>query len=100
GNMVYSPYSINAAMGMAYVGAGGNTAQQIAEVMKYPEKIEDLGMQVQKSLAQMDQISSQGKARLDIANALFNSDANRDQLLPEYSKYLNHFFDSEIYSLD
>lgn len=35
GNMVYSPYSISLAFALAYAGAGGETASQMANVLHY-----------------------------------------------------------------
>jgi serpin B len=37
GNAALSPASISTAVAMAYAGAGGETAAQLAEVMRYPE---------------------------------------------------------------
>lgn len=99
-NIVYSPYSINAALAMAYTGAAGNTAQEIAAVMGYPEEVERLGEEFLKSLSNMREISNRKNARLDIANALFDSEGNIKRLRPEYSKLLKHFYGSEMHGLD
>lgn len=99
-NIVYSPYSINSALAMAYTGAAGNTAYEIASVMGYPAEAMELGEQFEKSLYNMRELSNRKNARLDIANALFDSDRNLKRLLPSYSKYLQHFYGSELQGLD
>lgn len=38
GNAAFSPTSISTVMGMAYAGAGGETATEIREAMKYPDE--------------------------------------------------------------
>ncbi len=38
GNTAFSATSISTVMGMAYAGAGGETANEIAEAMQYPDK--------------------------------------------------------------
>jgi serpin B len=99
-NIVFSPYSINSALAMAYTGAAGNTAYEIASVMGYPTEAMELGEQFEKSLNNMKELSNRKNARLDIANALFDSDQNLKRLLPTYSKYLQHFYGSELHGLD
>lgn len=99
-NIVFSPYSINSALAMAYTGAAGNTAYEIASVMGYPTEAMELGEQFEKSLNNMKELSNRKNARLDIANALFDSDQNLKRLLPTYSKYLQHFYGSELQGLD
>jgi len=73
GNLFYSPYSISAALAMAYAGAAGMTAQQMAEIMHFdlpPEQLHPAFNWLQQTLA------SRGKGgdedfRLHVANAIW-----------------------------
>ncbi len=100
GNVVFSPYSINSAFAMAYTGAAANTAREMAAVMGYPKEVEKLGEEFHKSLSIMKEISNRKSARLDIANALFDTEGNIKRLRPEYSKHLEYYFGSEMHGLD
>lgn len=77
GNLFYSPYSISAALAMAYAGAEGTTEQEMAETMNFtiPEdKIHagfnylDLELQ---SRGEGASAADGGEFRLNIANAIW-----------------------------
>lgn len=99
-NLFISPTSINLAMGMAYTGARGNTATEIAKVMGYTESPKEEHTKFHQSLQVLEEIKSRKNAEFNIANALFNPEGNKDLLVPEYSEVLHKSFYSELFSLD
>lgn len=42
GNVFFSPYGVSTALGMAYAGAAGNTASEMAAALKFPASPEEL----------------------------------------------------------
>ncbi|MFW5968854.1 MAG: serpin family protein, partial [Persicimonas sp.] len=74
GNAVFSPTSISTAMAMVYAGAGGETAEQIASAMVYPDAaVEALGA-LSKTLDERDIEGDEKSLVLDIANDLWVDD--------------------------
>ena len=71
GNLFFSPYSISTALAMTYTGARGNTAKEMADVLKLPplglEQIASAFGELQNSL-QADKETS--GYQLNVANAL------------------------------
>jgi serpin B len=67
-NVVFSPFSIGMAFGMAEAGARGVTAEQIADVFDFPSTGEGL----HKAFNALDRkLSDSGKSTLRLANRLF-----------------------------
>ncbi len=99
-NLLMSPFSINTAMGMAYTGARGATADEIAKVMAFPLDHDNMHEIFYKSLMQLNSIQDNKRAEFNIANALFNAEANKERLIPDYSDILEKSFGSELFSLD
>lgn len=74
GNAVFSPTSISTAMAMVYAGAGGETAEQIASAMVYPDAaVESLGA-LSQALDGRDIEGDEKSLVLDIANDLWVDD--------------------------
>ena len=99
-NLFYSPYSITSALSMVYGGAQGNTAVQMAEAMKFDlpaAQQHQAYLGLQQSL---NAIGSQGKAELNVANALFGADSNAKLIEPDYLALLRESYLSDLYSLD
>lgn len=99
-NLFLSPYSINTAMGMAYSGARGNTADEIAKVMAYTLPPEHMHEVFYKSMEMLNSLQSRKEAEFNLANALFNAESNKDRLLQSYQEILQKSFSSELFSLD
>jgi serpin B len=99
-NLFLSPYSINTAMAMAYTGARSNTAAEIAKVMGYDAKPDQVHESFYQSLEMLNAIRSRKRAEFNIANAMFNAEANKERTVPEYQEVLQKFFASDLYSLD
>jgi serpin B len=75
GNLFYSPYSISLALALAYAGAEGDTAAQMAEVLGFPLPAEDLHLAfnaLDQSLAERGQRGEEPDSfRLNIVNSLW-----------------------------
>lgn len=70
GNLIYSPFSISTAMGMAHAGARGNTAEQMARTLHFPAKQDNLHAALAGILGKA-QKSDAGGLEVRIANALW-----------------------------
>ena len=99
-NLLFSPFSINSAMGMAYTGAKGNTAAEMAKVMDYAYSPEQQHYSFNKSQEILKTVKERKRAQLDIANAMFSADTNKSRLVPGYLQTLQKSFDSELVYLD
>uniref|UniRef100_T1GIR9 Serpin domain-containing protein n=1 Tax=Megaselia scalaris TaxID=36166 RepID=T1GIR9_MEGSC len=67
GNMVFSPYSIQACLGLAYMGAGGQTASEMAKGLRFGSMTKD---QVADSFSKVLK-DSQSSNMLKIANKIY-----------------------------
>jgi serpin B len=98
GNLVFSPYSISAAVGMTYVGTRGETASQIQRALHFPQNETNLpGL-----FAQLDRTlqtaQSVGGAQLNIANSLWPQKQYRFR--PEFLDLLKVNYRASITPLD
>lgn len=72
GNLFYSPYSLSAALGMAYAGARGETAAQMAKALRFrlpPAELHEAFRQANAVL------NGSASAKLAVANALWTDKA-------------------------
>lgn len=103
GNLLYSPYSLSLTLAMAYAGAGGETAEQMADTLKFTLPQQDLppafnrlnsGMLSRLALAACD-----GNApELNIANALWGKEGY--QFRAEFQDTLAANYGAELRQLD
>lgn len=73
GNIFFSPYSVSSALAMTYLGARGDTAKQMASVLRIPA---DQGEATRAFAALNKSLNSGGENRqyqLDVANALWGA---------------------------
>ena len=77
GNLFYSPYSISAALAMTYAGAGGTTAEQMAEALHFDlsqDKLHPAFNWLDRELAERGE-GAEGKDdegfRLNVVNAIW-----------------------------
>ena len=89
GNIVYSPYSISLAFAMAYGGAKGDTAAQMAETLQYTLPGEQfhpafnaLDLDLAGRPAETADVEKKERFQLNIANSLWGQDGW--PFLPEY----------------
>ncbi len=99
GNLFFSPYSISAALGMTYTGARGNTAKEMADVLRLPslelEKIAAAYGQMQNQLQSNPETS---EYQLNIANALWGQKGYG--FLPEFLGINKKYFGSGLTEVD
>ncbi|MBM3299688.1 MAG: serpin family protein [Deltaproteobacteria bacterium] len=70
-NLFFSPYSVSACAAMAYAGAGGNTASQMAKVFRYSLDQKELSRSFASLNGALFASSRAGDLRLNIANAMW-----------------------------
>ena len=99
-NLFYSPYSINTAMGMAYTGARGNTANEMAQSLGYQYSPQQQHRVFAASIAHMNEVKKREFAELHVANALFNAESNLPRLIKTFPETLQQSFGSELFHLD
>jgi serpin B len=74
GNLFFSPYSISAALAMTYAGASGETAQQMAETLRFTLPNEELHAAfnaLDQRLTAAEAAPDEERLRLEIANSLW-----------------------------
>lgn len=71
GNLFFSPYSISTALAMTYVGAGGKTAKEMADVLHFELPQESLHTAFFILSSHMKKIRGNGNVVLTNANALW-----------------------------
>lgn len=96
GNVFFSPYSMYTAFAMAYEGAAGSTAREIASVFSFPAKTKDLRADldaIKKDLARASQ-----DAEFVQANSFW---AQKDfKFLPSYLKTLRSAYGADAMQTD
>ncbi len=104
GNLLFSPYSISNAFLMTYVGARGNTAQQMRDVLQITADDETLNQRFADYNAQIIANNNAAKDEftseriLAISNALW---IQQDfALSPDYPTTLTNFYNATITPLD
>ena len=103
-NVVLSPYSISAALAMAYAGARGQTKQEMAQVLCHPFEQEDVHAAFQalgETLGSQDRFFfNPGSDRfiLDIANALWGQEGYG--LLATYNSLLETYYGAGLNEVD
>ncbi len=99
-NLFYSPYSITSALSMVYGGAQGNTASQMSEAMSFQLPAAEQHQAYLQMQQGLNAIGAEGKAELNVANALFGADSNQHLILEDYLKLLRESYLSDLYSLN
>lgn len=96
GNLFMSPYSISSALALAYAGARGNTAAQMADVLHY-----DLAPdQLHESFSELNRaFNTEGRGyRLSVANALWGQAGLRFR--PGYVSIAEKHYDAGFREVD
>ncbi|MBN2591300.1 MAG: serpin family protein [Sedimentisphaerales bacterium] len=99
GNLFFSPYSISTALAMTYTGARGNTAREMADVLRLPsielDKITSAFGDLQKHLQAEKETSGY---QLNVANALWGQKGY--PFLSEFIGTNKKYFGSGLTELD
>jgi serpin B len=71
GNLFLSPYSISTCLAMTYAGAGGDTAQQMGQVLGFGADQAQLSSTFGELQRELETLQEEGAVELNIANALW-----------------------------
>lgn len=96
-NLIISPFSISTALAMTYAGAREETAEQMAETLKFHPNQEIFHPSFHQW---MSKIEAKGKNdnQLQLANALWPQEDFH--FVPSYFDLINQFYHSAIYEVD
>lgn len=95
-NLFFSPYSISEAVALTYAGAANNTEKQMQQVLRFPEKQEDLHKGF--SELKMALTNNTDSVTLKIANSLW---AQKDYVFkPEYLSLVQTKYNAPSYSVN
>ncbi|XP_048416551.1 leukocyte elastase inhibitor-like isoform X1 [Stegostoma tigrinum] len=95
GNIFVSPLSISAALAMVYLGAKGNTATQMAEVLAF-DKVQDLHSEFQKLQAAINKPNE--NYVLKLANRLYGEKSYN--FLSNFLKSTLKYYEAELAAVD
>lgn len=98
GNMFFSPYSISSCLGMAYDGAAGDTAQQMAQALCFSTNQAEVGDEFGSLLAALSAQQGQGGISLNIANGLWAQ--TNYPFLPAFLNNATTNFDAKVQEVD
>ena len=102
GNVVLSPYSVSTALAMAYAGANGATATQMAEVLLFGvprDRLPAAFHQLAQNLSAGTQTDDGGQAfQLSVANSIWGQEDF--SFLPAFLKVLQQQYDSPLRKVD
>jgi len=97
-NLFFSPYSISTALAMVYGGAKGNTAAEMARVMRFSLDQEKLHRAFAESQAELNKVQQAGNVRLSVANSLWPQEGY--SFLPEYLSLVETYYGTRITPVD
>lgn len=97
-NIVFSPLSVRTALAMTYAGARGETAEQMAQVLRFEEDGESLHAGLGSFLKGLREDSGADSYRLDVANGLWPQEgfAFREEFLELNQEH----YDAALRTLD
>jgi serpin B len=97
-NVFFSPYSISIVLAMIYVGAKGQTAEQIAEVCLFQADGQTLHREFAALEARLKKAQQKGYVVMRSANALYPQDGY--DLLPSFLETVKVHYGAAIESMD
>lgn len=95
GNVFYSPLSISSALAMVLMGAGGNTASQMAEALHHGRS-PDINASFCKLLAELNKPGA--AYSLSLANRLYGEQTY--QFVQDFLAETKKFYDAELQTMD
>jgi serpin B len=98
GNLFLSPYSVSTALAMAYAGARGKTAQEMAAALKFGLKPEKLHPSFAALIHDFHGADRQKHYQLHVANALWRNKASR--FLDEFQQTLRANYGGVLREVD
>jgi serpin B len=98
GNLFFSPYSVSCLLALGYAGARGQTAEQIASVLRFSSEGEKLHAAYAELQAALDAIQQKGTIQLVTANALWPQ--RKYPLRPEFLGIAEKSYRAEVIPVD
>lgn len=98
GNLFFSPTSISTVLAMAYAGAKGQTAEQMAKVLHFKEPAGQVNQEFAKLIAGWNAGSKEHNFQLDVANAMWGQKGYPFQ--PAFNQTLQANFGAAIRLVD
>ncbi|XP_050741600.1 serine protease inhibitor 42Dd-like [Drosophila biarmipes] len=90
-NLISSPLSVDIALGMTYMGAGGKTAQEMRDVLKLPADKKEVARKYKQLLANLE--GREKVAILNLANRIYVND--RFTINPKFNQVVRDSFKAE-----
>ncbi|MHC4060098.1 MAG: serpin family protein [Planctomycetota bacterium] len=105
GNLFFSPYSISAALTMAYAGARGETAVQMADVLALPKDEANQSWRQERVhsvfgavIRDLNRRGGEGRYELTVANALWGQEGY--WFLNEFLELIEAHYDGQLHEVD
>ena len=98
GNLFFSPHSIYAVLALAYAGASGETAAQMAELLHVALEDEQMHPAMAQLQSRLREIPKGGKVELRVASSLWPADGH--PFLPAYLELARTYYGAEITPVD
>lgn len=98
GNLFFSPYSISTALAMTYGGAAGDTQEEMAQALRFPQKSDSVHAGFADLVDRMQNSRTQRAYELHIANALW---AQKEYAFnPQYFQLVEDRYDAALKDID
>ncbi|UCF80332.1 MAG: serpin family protein [Acidobacteriota bacterium] len=98
GNLFFSPFSISSALAMTYAGARGDTAAQMAAVLRLPPADEGVHSKLGALVSELHARGEETDCALHVANALWGQRGLGFR--PEYLELIKTSYDGDLRELD
>ncbi len=98
GNIFFSPYSISLALAMAYGGARGETATEMARVLGFTLPPDRLHPALAELSQHLEKVGNEAGQTFSVANAAWLNTSLKVQ--PEYLKLIGDYYSNELRQLD
>ncbi|XP_016942793.3 serine protease inhibitor 42Dd-like [Drosophila suzukii] len=95
-NLISSPLSVDIALSMVYMAAGGKTAQEMRSVLKLPADKKDVARKYKEFLTNLE--GREKVAILDLANRIYVND--NFTIVPEFNQVVKNSFKAEAEALN
>ena len=98
GNLFFSPYSISTCLAMTYAGARSETEKQMASVLHFNQKQDQLHSAFGDVQRQLNEAGSRKGVELNIANALWAQ--KEHPFVPEFVKVARNQYGAQLNQVD